>query len=247
MIMSPPEKTYRQNLTLIFWSDDHKPEMISLGIAVALTALWVMMWVWVSKAELTVHGEGIRRQTAFRATEMNWEEVGETRFTQISAAQQMAWHFGLIGVLAVAFANKGGKSGQRTLALSCPDGRKLTITSNWRDAEDAIRIALQRVIPRLKAETRKLITSGEAARFGDVKLSQQGIAWKDKPPIPLNTLVKCKIEGSNLRVKAEGKWLDNINVNTQKVPNVFILLELIDEMRAGGQTMAPDPLARASS
>jgi hypothetical protein len=48
-----------------------------------------------------------------------------------------------------------------------------------------------------------------------------------------------------LRVKAEGKWLDNIAVTAKKVPNIFVLLDLIEEKRstAAGKT----PFAMASS
>jgi hypothetical protein len=35
-----------------------------------------------------------------------------------------------------------------------------------------------------------------------------------------------------LRVKAEGKWLDNIGVTAKKVPNIFVLLDLIEEKRS---------------
>jgi len=38
-----------------------------------------------------------------------------------------------------------------------------------------------------------------------------------------------QIDGSMLRVKAEGKWLDNIAITAKKVPNIFILLDLIEE------------------
>ncbi len=261
MIISPPEKTYRQNLTvrlaalivpaiawmvaLIIWADEPKPGPISMGVAIGLTALWAAMWYWVGKAELTVHQEGIRRTTAFGAQELMWEEVSETRFTQVPMGQAMAIHFGLIGWLIASKMGNSGGSNQRQLALHAPDGRKLRISANWRDADDAIRIALHRVDPRIKADARRRIQGGEALSFGNVSLSQRGIAWKQKEPIPLATLVKCKIEGAQLRVKAEGKWLDNISVATSKVPNVFVLLDLVDEFRSGGKPSAPDPLLRA--
>jgi hypothetical protein len=35
-----------------------------------------------------------------------------------------------------------------------------------------------------------------------------------------------------LRVKAEGKWLDNIAITAKKVPNIFVLLDLIEEKRS---------------
>ena len=35
-----------------------------------------------------------------------------------------------------------------------------------------------------------------------------------------------------LRMKAEGKWPDNIAIAARKVPNIFILLDLIEAKRA---------------
>lgn len=83
-------------------------------------------------------------------------------------------------------------------------------------------------------------------KFGNVSLSQQGVGWKNKGPIPFSRIVKCKIVGTNLRIKEEGKWMDNISVNTSKVPNVFVLMDLIDERRTGGTTQPIDPMARAA-
>lgn len=261
MIISPPEKTYRQTLTLrimaflapalawtvalIIWADEPSPGPISMAIAIALTALWVLMCVLVSKAQLTIHPEGMQRQTSFGVTEMRWE-VSETRFTQVPVGQQAALHFGLFGAALFSMFGKGGSSGQRTLVLHATDGHKLKVTPNWKDSEDAIRIALARVDPRIKDEMRRL-QGGDTLKFGNVSLSQRGVAWKEKEPIPFNRLVKCQIGGTNLRIKEEGKWLDNISVNTSKVPNVLVLLDLIGEFRAGGKPSQPDPLARAGA
>jgi hypothetical protein len=91
-----------------------------------------------------------------------------------------------------------------------------------------------------------VLNSGGTISFGKISLSPAGVVWKSKEPIPYAALVKCKIDGAMLRVKAEGKWLDNIAVSAKKVPNIFILLDLIEEKRstAVGKTAA---LAMAGS
>ena len=262
MFVSPPEKTFRQNLTwrllaifpvvvawlvvLGFYSDDQKLEPISTGIAVAVTALVVWLWIAASKAELSIHSEGVQTQGGVGGKEMRWEEIASTTFRQVPIGQQAAVHFGLIGYLISLAATKGSSSGAMTLILVSRDGRKLTISSNWREVQEAIRMVLRRVNPGIRDDIRRRVKNGETVKFGKVGLSLQGISWKDGQPIPFATLAKCRIAGQQLRVKAEGKWLDNFSVGTARVPDVFVLLDLVDEFKSGGQAAAVDPVARAA-
>ncbi|HYX68331.1 MAG TPA: DUF6585 family protein [Terriglobales bacterium] len=262
MFVSPPEKTFRQNLTwrvvaliavvvawlvvLGFYSDDQKLEPISTGIAVAVTALAVWLWIAAGKAELGIHSEGVQTQGAFGSKEMRWEEIASTTFRQVPIGQQAAAHFGLIGYLIALAATKGSASGAMTLTLVARDGRKLTISQNWREVQEAVRMVLRRVNPGIRDDIRRRISNGETVKFGKLGLSQQGISWKDGPPIPFATLAKCRIAGQQLRVKAEGKWLDNISVGTSRVPDVFVFLDLVDEFKSGGKAADVDPVARAA-
>lgn len=165
MIISPPEQTYRQNLTLrlaaflgpaIAWTivgvialNEPEVPVIAVGIAILLTILWVVLWVAVGKAELTLHEEGIRRVTVLGVQEMVWQEIVETRFTQapLFDTAAAAVNLSLLEyLLAVAFP--GAAPGQRCLALQAADGRKLKLSENWRDVENAIRAVLAQVNPR---------------------------------------------------------------------------------------------------
>jgi hypothetical protein len=126
----------------------------------------------------------------------------------------------------------------RTLELIGP--QKIVLNSNIRDVEEAVRLVLAAVNPRLRKNAEQMLNSGSTVSFGKISLSPGGVVWKSKEPIPYAALVKCKIDGSMLRIKAEGKWLDNIAVTAKKVPNVFILLDLIEEKRStmAGKTAA---------
>src|SRR6266404_2937475 len=61
---------------------------------------------------------------------------------------------------------------------------------------------------------------------------------------PQKITVNSNIDGSMLRIKGEGKWLDNIAIMAKKVPNLFILLDLIEERRSG---VAPKTAVTAGS
>jgi hypothetical protein len=58
--------------------------------------------------------------------------------------------------------------------------------------------------------------------------------------------MKPRIDGQKLRIKAQGKWLDLVAVNCDTIPNVFILLDLVDEQLAKAGVSTQDIL-RASS
>jgi len=261
MFISPPERSFKQNLiwrllvllpvavawlvALGFYSDGNKVEPVSAGIAVAVTGLAVWLWIAASKAELSVHSEGVQTQGVLGGTEMRWDEIASTTFRQTPTGQAMV-HFGLIGYLIAQAAAKGSSSGMMTLILVSREGRKLSIGPNWREGQEAIRMVLRRVNPAIRDDIRRRVKNGETVKFGKLGLSQQGISWKDGPPISFATLAKCRIAGQQLRIKAEGKWLDNVAVSTSRVPDVFVFLDLVDEFKSGGKAAEVDPVARAA-
>lgn len=257
MIISPPEKTFKHNLRwrialsipllamftylAITYPPSQKLDATPLAILAGLVAIYIWAWVAISKCALTVHAEGIQDRTVFGTKEMRWEEIVETRFLQLPT-QVLTAHFGLLRALF----SRVGKSSAIFMKLTLINhgGRKITLNSNLRGLQEAIRLVLNHVNPRIKDELRRRVQAGDTVRLGKISLSQQGVALEDKPPIPFANIVKCRIEGEALRIKSEGKWLDNIAVNTVKVPNVFAFLDLMDEYKTGARAEF-DPLARA--
>jgi hypothetical protein len=138
-------------------------------------------------------------------------------------------HFGLIGWLIAAIASSNNKM-IRSFELIGP--HKIAINSNIRDVEEIVRLALLAVNPRLRQEAERILNSGGTVSFGKISLSPTGVIWKTKEPIPYTSLMKCKIDGSMLRIKAEGKWLDNIAIAAKKVPNIFVFLDLVEAKRS---------------
>jgi len=193
---------------------------------VAFGLLFAYAWLW-TKTRVTLHEEGISYKSPFREKDLRWDEITETRYGQqpINAAT----HFGLLGWLIAAMARSNNKM-IRSLELIGP--QKMVLNSNIRDVEEAVRLVLAAVNPRLRKDAEQMLNSGGTVPFGKISLSPGGVVWKSKEPIPYAALVKCKIDGSMLRIKAEGKWLDNIAVTAKKVPNIFILLDLIEEKRS---------------
>ena len=242
MFLSAARNTFRYTLSwciavallfapLLLWAvyDFYRSRHVDSVLAfftVAFGLLFAYAWLW-TKTRVTLHEEGISYKSPFREKDLRWDEITETRHGQqpINAGA----HFGLIGWLIAAMA-RGNSKMIRSLELIGP--HKIVLNSNIRDAEELVRLVLAAVNPRLRKDAERILNSGGTVSFGKISLSPAGVVWKSKEPIPYPALVKCKIDGSMLRVKAEGKWLDNIAITAKKVPNIFILLDLIEEKRS---------------
>lgn len=255
MLMSPPRNTFRYTFSwvivaaLVFvpfllWAayDLYQSRQVDpvLAFFTIMFGLLFACACWWRKTRVTLHDEGICYKSPLSDKDLRWDEITETRYGQqpINAGV----HFGLIGWLLAAMA-RGNHKMIRSFELIGP--QKLTINSNIRDVEEVVRLSLAAVNPRLRQDAERILNSGGTVSFGKISLSPTGVIWKSKEPIPYAALMKCKIDGSMLRMKAEGKWLDNIAIAAKKVPNVFILLDLIEAKRS---TMIGRPaLAMAGS
>ena len=248
MFLSPARNTFRYTLSwcivvallffpLLLWAayDFYRSRQVDPVLAF-FTGLFGLLFAYAglwTKTRVTLHEEGISYKSSFREKDLRWDEITETRYGQqpINAGA----HFGLLGWLIAAMA-RGNNKVIRSLELI--GTQKIVLNSNIRDVEELVRLVLSAVNPRLRKDAERILNSGGTVSFGKISLSPAGVVWKSKEPIPYAALVKCKIDGSMLRVKAEGKWLDNIAITAKKVPNVFILLDLIEEKRstADGKT-----------
>jgi hypothetical protein len=202
------------------------------GLLFAYACLW-------KKTTVTVYEEGISYKSPFGQKDLRWNEITETRYGQQPV--NVAVHFGLIGWVVAAMAGGNNKM-NRSFELIGP--QKIAVNSNIRDVEEVVRLCLAEINPRLRQDAEHILNSGGTVSFGRISLSPAGVVWKSKEPIPYPAIVKSKIDGSMLRIKAEGKWLDNITITAKKVPNVFILLDLIEKRRSG---MVPKTTVTAGS
>ncbi len=255
MFISPPRNTFRYTFSwlilaalffapILIWQvyDYSQTRQVEPGLAffTVISGIFVAYAWWWTKTRVTLHDEGISYKSPFREKNLRWDEITETRYGQ--QPLNAGAHFGLIGWLIAAMA-RGNNKMIRSFELIGP--HKIAINSNIRDVEEIVRLALAAVNPRLRQDAERILNSGGTVSFGKISLSPGGVIWKSKEPIPYTSLMKCKIDGSMLRIKAEGKWLDNIAVTVKKVPNIFILLDLIEAKRST-MTGKP-PLAMAGS
>jgi hypothetical protein len=254
MFLSPPRSTFRYTVTwcvaaalpffpLLVWvtydfyqSRHVDPVLGFFTVVFGLLFAYACLW---RKTTVTLYEEGISYKSPFGQTGLRWNEITETRYGQQPI--NVAVHFGLIGWLVAAIAGGNSKM-NRSFELVGP--QKIAVNSNIRDVEEVVRLCLAEINPRLRKDADRILSSGGTVSFGKISLSPAGVVWKSKEPIPYTAIVKSKIDGSMLRIKAEGKWLDNIAITAKKIPNVFVLLDLIEERRSA---MAPKNAATAGS
>jgi hypothetical protein len=261
MFMSPVERSFKHKwmlrilsllpvvvFLLITWAvyaDEKKVDEFWIMFDLFWAAFAILIWYVAGKIHLDFHAEGFVYYPAFgEPKEFTWNDIVETRYAQNNL--NYAVHFGLIGLLMAAAAkNSDSSQKQLTLKVVTGDKRKISLTSNFKDVDDAIRIILGKVNPRFYADAAKELQYKGSVQFGDVTVTQEGVQWKKKDLIPYTKFKKFMIDGNNLRLQAEGKWLDAISVNCEKVPNVFVLIDLVNSTRNGGKP-AIDPIAVAN-
>lgn len=261
MFVSPPEKTYKQNFVLrlvlfvplalvllfVFAAvdfDTKKVSPIGWAIIAAAFGLYVFAWWAIGKILLAIHPEGVGFTSAFGEKEVRWEEINETFYYKMD--QNLYMHFGLIGLIMAARSSRSGdpmSGGNMYLKISGHDAKqKIVINSQIKDCAEAIRTVLGKVNPRIKIEMKRQIDGGQTVKFGQVTLSRQGIGFKEKPQVAFAEAT-IKFNGTFLTVKKEGKWLSAFRAPAQKIPNVFVLLDLAEELKLGGAPRPPDPFA----
>lgn len=251
MFHSPAERTYRYTFVTRYlwipsalipatmaWFLEHAgfprgPVAIVLLSAVVSGAT---IYFFFGRPELQLHLEGIHVQAAFRAHELRWEEIRRTRYRSQTMAEEIGRQFGVIGVLAGFFAAQkkdAKKSGEWLIVEG--DSDKLTISTMFVNGAEVIKEVLAKVNARLKPDLQRQLQQGQTVDFGDLHVQPDGVRWKNKAVVPYANLKEIGLKGSQFRIKADGKWLDYAAVASQKIPNLFVALELIEEKRTLAQ------------
>ncbi len=253
MFPSPAQRTFKDSfawriaagiafavmlgLALLDYSNRQAFEPILWTITAIVTALFLFACIWAARRQISIHTEGISYKSLMSENDLRWDEITETRYGQ--QPFNTGVHFGVLGVLITLLMTKKGDRMIRSFQIIGP--RTIKITSNIRHQEEAIHLVLQAVNPRFRQEAERMVNSGGTVSFGNISLSPAGVIWKSKEPIPYNAIAKCRMDDGFVRIKAEGKWLDNITVSPKKIPNVFVLLDMIEARRGaalGQQTAA---------
>lgn len=209
---------------------------VSIGLAVAAFIFCLAL----SKSALVINDSGVRRESVFGQQEMAWSQVAETRYQVIPINVYM--HFGLIGAL-IAMSSKKSSRAHLTLTLISRDSKKLKVTSNYRNADEAIGLILGRLMPPMVQNVKSKVQRGETLQFGGLGLSATAVTWKGNS-IPVSEITKAELAGANLQIKRSGKWLSAVSVKSSKIPDVLVFLEVLESLAPQIKSTGVDPLAR---
>jgi len=226
------------------WGAQDEPRITShptlLWVSIALGAACTSLWIALGKSVLILNDSGVRRESLFGQQEMTWNQIAETRYQVVPI--NIYAHFGLIGAL-IAMSSKTSRRAQLTLQLIGHDRKKLKVTSNYRNADEAIGIILSRLMPPMVQNVKTRIQRGETVRFDGLGLSATVVTWKEAS-IPVSEIAKAELAGSNLQIKRSGKWLSAVKVRSSKVPDVLVFLEVLESLAPQIKSTGVDPLAR---
>jgi hypothetical protein len=228
-------------LLIGLWADDPNtashPELmwVSIGLVAAVAAMWIVL----GKTILIINDSGVRRESVLGQQEMAWSQIAETRYRVVPI--NIYGHFGLIGAL-LAMSNKSGRV-QLTLTLIGSDGKKLKVTSNFRNASEAIGMILGKILPPKVQSVKVRLQRGETVRFGGIGLSATAVSWKNNS-LPVSEITKAELVRGNLQIKRQGKWLSAISVRSDKVPDVLAFFEVLESLAPQVKSTGIDPLAR---
>jgi len=228
-------------LLIGLWADDPNtashPELmwVSIGLVAAVAAMWIVL----GKTVLIINDSGVRRESVLGQQEIAWSQIAETRYRVVPI--NIYGHFGLIGAL-LAMSNKSGRV-QLTLTLIGNDGKKLKVTSNFRNASEAIGMILGKILPPKVQSVKARLQRGETVRFGGIGLSATAVSWKNNS-IPVSEITKAELVRGNLQIKRQGKWMSAISVRSDKVPDVLAFFEVLESLAPQVKSTGIDPLAR---
>jgi hypothetical protein len=208
---------------------------ISMGLLVAAATFWVAL----GKTVLIINDYGVRRESVLGQQEIVWSQITETRYRVVPINAYA--HLGLIGAVLALSSKSGGA--QLTLELIGHGRKRLKVTSNFRNADEAIGIILGRIVPPMVQNTKARLQRGETVQFGGIGLSATAITWKGTS-VPVSEITKAELVRSNLQVKRQGKWRSAISIRSDKVPDVLVFLEVLESLAPQIKSMGIDPLAR---
>ena len=250
MIHSPPEGVYLRGLTyriaalilcaallaalLYFRSPLESTNFWGLSLA-AILALF-LFWRREAGKIVQVHPEGVVLRGASSSRALRWESIREIRYRAIQSRGG-----GILGLLLHAllrlFSRRAPGVDERAVSIRCvlvSDGeRPLIITSGWSRAGDAVEKILARVNPRLLKEALDRVRTVGRAEFGPVIVQHDSIVRGGKS-VRFAEVGSWGLEKGRFFVKKQGAWLAAIQVPVSRVPNVFVLAELLRHLGVAG-------------
>ncbi|MGO4458494.1 DUF6585 family protein [Streptomyces sp. M-16] len=113
-----------------------------------------------------------------------------------------------------------------------PDGSTLELTGFYADPE-VWGAAIQHEITRAQLPgALDLVSRGEPLRFGDLVVDAHGMATSKRGSLPWSAVERVEVKNGMVFVGRSGKLLAWSNTPVRKIPNFFLFLAVVDQLRA---------------
>lgn len=218
-----------------------------LGAFAALNGF--LFWHQAGVAVL-LHPDGIERRGRFGARRVRWSELRSYVYTPHQ--RQTYYGGGLVGVavaVAVALTEKQDPLTPSAFVLTGADGARVRIGPFINGHKELIRRLVALATEALYPAAVRAFDAGEALRFGDRLTVRRGagVTWRGflggERTLPFERLERAQmLERTSLVLRTPGKAWPWLRVMMQSVPNLFVLIQLLNHARQpAGVQLAPPP------
>ena len=180
--------------------------MITLPVLVAPFDLGVVAWlagcaavyaglcVLIGRGRLELDDAGVRRRSwTGRVTGLRWDEIRDFTYSANPRDRdRRARAFAPISAAAEARLGKGVRIAY-VLTVIAGDGRRLKITSAFRNADEAIAQVLRRIQPPIVEAARARLCAGDAIELGPMLLSRSELGWRGKTAISIGEVERADL------------------------------------------------------
>ena len=202
---------------------DARPPLLAVGVVLAI--LGALAFAQQNKTKVVLRADGLERWgLRGKLWALRWAEMQELHYRVVKVRLG-----GLLGMLLPALGTN------YHLALTDPNGRKHRLPGNLK-AMDVLaeRVAEQQTTAHFAAARTK-IDAGEEVRFGKpVALDREKLSVRKlfggMKSCPIGEIEKVTVENGALKIRQRGKTFAFARMQTGSVPNVFLLLRLLDSL-----------------
>ena len=202
---------------------DARIPLIVFGVL--LGGLGALAIVQQSKSKVVLRADGVER----------WGLRGKLWALRFAEIPQLHYRVvkvrlgGLLGLLLPALGTN------YHLSFADPNGKKRSLPGNLKSMDVLAERVVEQHTTSHFAAARKQLDAGEEVRFGkSVALDKDKLSVKKlfggMKSCPLGEIEKFVVAGGALKVRQRGKLMNFASIYTGGIPNVFLLLRLLDSL-----------------
>ena len=213
-------------------------ELLRSGCAVRDPSMIELRRAHIGFSRVVLDQHGVTRKKLLSRSFIAWDQIEDYRI-EITLSGHGAGPLYLVNGLNSLLmiddlrrAMRGGSAVQFAIELIGRDDH-LLLDERYRGVARAIGHVLEQIGPRIAAGPRAELERTGGATFGQLRLTRQGVRWRDREPLPREQVETLELFDSSpvkLRVMKHGKVLPYAQTETANLPALHALLEIAQEL-----------------